>query len=64
MKVKDEEYKKPMLESSVNPSLELQDLIQNKKERELTKMGPTEAFFAMLKAYCAINILLLPNAFA
>jgi len=28
------------------------------------KMNPTEVFFAVLKAYCAINVLLLPLSFS
>ena len=30
---------------------------------ESKKMTPFQAYFALLKAYCAINILLLPKAF-
>lgn len=28
------------------------------------KMGPMKTFFAIVKAYCAINVLLLPYSFA
>lgn len=31
---------------------------------ETPKMGPVKTFFAIIKAYCAINILLLPYSFA
>ena len=33
-------------------------------ERVVSKMGTYEAFFAVVKGYCAINILLLPKSFA
>ena len=31
---------------------------------QIKKMGPVKTFFAIIKAYCAINVLLLPRAFA
>ena len=30
---------------------------------KLRKMGPVKTFFAVIKAYCAINVLLLPRSF-
>ena len=35
-----------------------------RKKRHVRKMGTITTFFAVLKAYCAINILLLPCSFA
>lgn len=29
----------------------------------MVKMGTTKTFFAVMKAYCAINVLLLPRSF-
>ena len=34
-----------------------------KEPGKVGKMGTTQAFFAILKAYCAINVLLLPLSF-
>ena len=35
-----------------------------KNDQKIKKMGPIQTFFAIVKAYCAINVLLLPRAFA
>ena len=38
--------------------------IERKQDNQIKKMGPVKTLFAILKAYCAINVLLLPRAFA
>ena len=35
----------------------------NPKERAVPKMSKLGAYFALLKAYCAVNVLLLPLSF-
>ena len=34
------------------------------QDSEIKKMNTTETVFAVVKAYCAINVLLLPRSFA
>ena len=34
------------------------------QDSEVKKMNTTETVFAVVKAYCAINVLLLPRSFA
>lgn len=39
------------------------DVNESQKETEAAKMNMGQAYFALIKAYCAINVLLLPKAF-
>ena len=39
------------------------DITSGNDQSKLKKMSPTQTFFAIVKAYCAINVLLLPMSF-
>ena len=45
---------------TTDPNLTADNISQIEKPK---KMSPTKTFFAILKAYCAINCLLLPMSF-
>ena len=56
-----------LIHSDANHTFDLSGSIQGftkRKKQHVRKMGPITTFFAVLKAYCAINVLLLPCAFA